>query len=514
MGLGIGGGDRVYLDLTHLDRAFVTGRLGAILDIYRKFAGRTRSTEPMKIFPAAHYAMGGLWVDFEKDPESGGMKAGSPRNHATNIPGLYACGECDYGYHGANRLGANSLLSASYSGGVAGESVAAYLKGLGRAAQSAPAERPSMPRCAGRRPSMPDSWPPRGRQNPYALHRELGELMTTKVGVVRDNRELDAADQALQELAGPLRAHGPGRIQHLGQPDPRLCPPGEGHDRPRPGHRPQRPRRGTSAAGPTTSRSSSCRCRRASARATRNSTPISSAGRPTTTAGSRPPSPHHSPDGPEHPLRRRGHLRPAPGATAGLPVNAMPDQRHRRHHPLQDPPPGQARSAPYWEEFEIPYRAEPQRGLGPDGSSATTRSPSTASGCDPVTWEHNCMEEVCGACAMLINGRARPGLLHPGGRADPAHRPRAADQVPGGARPAGRPLADVRRASSGSRPGSRSTAPGTCTSGAPRISPQDWAANYLFSRCMTCGCCMEACPQYGPDTAFIGPAAARPGAPA
>jgi succinate dehydrogenase / fumarate reductase, flavoprotein subunit len=85
----------------------------------------------MEIFPAAHYAMGGLWVDYEKDPATGGMRPDSPRNHATNIPGLYACGECDYAYHGANRLGANSLLSASYSGRVAGESVVSYLNGLG-----------------------------------------------------------------------------------------------------------------------------------------------------------------------------------------------------------------------------------------------------------------------------------------------------------------------------------------------------------------------------------------------
>jgi succinate dehydrogenase / fumarate reductase flavoprotein subunit len=130
MGLGVGGdgADRVYLDLTHLDAAFIGSRLGAILEIYRKFAGVDPMTEPMEIFPAAHYGMGGLWVDFERSSD-GGIQPGSPRNHATNIPGLDACGECDYAYHGANRLGANSLLSASYSGRVTGESVVSYLKG-------------------------------------------------------------------------------------------------------------------------------------------------------------------------------------------------------------------------------------------------------------------------------------------------------------------------------------------------------------------------------------------------
>jgi succinate dehydrogenase / fumarate reductase flavoprotein subunit len=199
LGLGIGGGDRVYLDLTHLDRAFVTGRLGAILDIYRKFAGSDPLEEPMQIFPAAHYAMGGLWVDFEKDPAGGGVRPDSPRNHATNIPGLYACGECDYAYHGANRLGANSLLSASYSGRVAGEAVASYLKGRSSmdAAQALFDAEVTRQEAINRRLMAAD-----GDQNPYALHRELGELMTTKVGVVRDNRELDAADEDLANLLG------------------------------------------------------------------------------------------------------------------------------------------------------------------------------------------------------------------------------------------------------------------------------------------------------------------------
>ena len=59
----------------------------------------------MKIFPGMHYTMGGLWVDF---------------NQATNIPGIFAAGECEYQYHGANRLGANSLVSCIYGGFIAG----------------------------------------------------------------------------------------------------------------------------------------------------------------------------------------------------------------------------------------------------------------------------------------------------------------------------------------------------------------------------------------------------------
>jgi len=203
LGLGVGGADehqdRVYLDLTHLNRDFVSARLGAILSIYRKFAGQDPLDAPMEIFPAAHYAMGGLWVDFEKDEASGGIKPDSPRNHATSIPGLYACGECDYAYHGANRLGANSLLSASYSGRVAGDAVTSYLAGLETACETEPvaAFDAEVARQADiNRRFMRSS----GDQNPYRLHHELGALMTAKVGVVRDNAELDAAAGALIEL--------------------------------------------------------------------------------------------------------------------------------------------------------------------------------------------------------------------------------------------------------------------------------------------------------------------------
>ena len=73
--------------------------------MYDDFVGQDPRKVPMEIFPSIHYSMGGIWVD---------------REHHTNIPGLMASGECDYQYHGANRLGANSLLSATYSGTISG----------------------------------------------------------------------------------------------------------------------------------------------------------------------------------------------------------------------------------------------------------------------------------------------------------------------------------------------------------------------------------------------------------
>lgn len=113
--LGINGENMVYLDLSHKDPKELDIKLGGIIEIYEKFMGDDPRKVPMKIFPAVHYSMGGLWVDF---------------NQMTNIPGLFAAGECDYQYHGANRLGANSLLSSIYGGMLAGPKAIEYINGL------------------------------------------------------------------------------------------------------------------------------------------------------------------------------------------------------------------------------------------------------------------------------------------------------------------------------------------------------------------------------------------------
>ncbi len=195
--MGVGGEHQVYLDLTHLDPVFVEKRLHAILEIYRKFQGVDPVTHPMIISPCMHYSMGGLWVDFERDEATGGMKASSPRNHATSIPGLYACGECDYQYHGANRLGANSLLSASYSGRVAGEAMAAYCQGIRNEEPAASLLDAEL----GRQREINEGFlKADGPENPFTIHRELGEVMLGKVNAVRDNAELDAAVAEIKAL--------------------------------------------------------------------------------------------------------------------------------------------------------------------------------------------------------------------------------------------------------------------------------------------------------------------------
>ncbi|MGD2109053.1 MAG: succinate dehydrogenase (quinone) flavoprotein subunit [Phycisphaerae bacterium] len=199
MGLGIDGLDMVYLDLTHKPHEFLQTRLGGILEMYETFSGEDPYTQPMKIFPAAHYSMGGLWVSFEKDEQTGGMARIHPKNHATSIPGLFACGECDFAYHGANRLGANSLLSATFSGQVAGESAVAYIKGLGKNGNGLPdnlfeSERKRQEEINSAIVSSD------GGENAFALHRELGDVMREDVFVERSNEGLDRALKSIADL--------------------------------------------------------------------------------------------------------------------------------------------------------------------------------------------------------------------------------------------------------------------------------------------------------------------------
>ncbi|MCD4656381.1 MAG: FAD-binding protein, partial [Planctomycetes bacterium] len=123
-GMGVGGRNEAYLDITHLVRDkgadWVEKKLGNLLDIYEKFVGDDPRKVPMRIFPGMHYSMGGIWVQYHLDEnapeETGKIDLEHPHNFMTNIDGLYAAGECDYQYHGANRLGANALLSCIHTG--------------------------------------------------------------------------------------------------------------------------------------------------------------------------------------------------------------------------------------------------------------------------------------------------------------------------------------------------------------------------------------------------------------
>ncbi len=190
----------VYLDLTHIERSELDRKLGGIMEIYEKFQGVDPRDVPMKIFPAVHYSMGGLWADYERTAE-GGLVAGSPKNQTTNIPGLYAIGECDYQYHGGNRLGANSLLSCIFSGLFVAPGVHSWLKSSG---DGAAAEQSASLFDGARNKKQAEHDAllkrPAGGENPYLLHQQLGDVMTKAATVVRNNKDLAAALETVNEL--------------------------------------------------------------------------------------------------------------------------------------------------------------------------------------------------------------------------------------------------------------------------------------------------------------------------
>lgn len=213
----------VYLDLTEratgVKREVILKKLGAILDIYHKFVGTDPLSEPMKIFPAVHYSMGGLWVDFESSTDTGGLKLESPRNQQTSIPGLFAIGEADYQYHGANRLGANSLLSCIFAGLIMGPTMRSFLKSGGGGAASLPSSTIDA-EIARHKTNLQTIMHRSGTENPYRIHRELGELMTRNCTVVRNNADLKATLGKLDELSerfqrAPLSDKGQWTNQNL-----------------------------------------------------------------------------------------------------------------------------------------------------------------------------------------------------------------------------------------------------------------------------------------------------------
>ncbi|MFT3684904.1 MAG: FAD-binding protein [Phycisphaerales bacterium] len=225
-GMGVNGENSVYLDLTHKDPDYLTRKLGGILDIYEKFVGVNPRFEPMKIFPAVHYSMGGIWTTFTKGSynpagpipkhKSGapapigsaigqGMQPGAMNNAMTNIEGLYAFGEANFGYHGANRLGANALLSCIFDGLFCGDGVKNYLDAnlskVAEAPQSAfdaatrqeEAKAAAFVSTVGKGAATPET-------NPYQIHKELGDEMTAACTVVKSEPRLLQAQTKVGEL--------------------------------------------------------------------------------------------------------------------------------------------------------------------------------------------------------------------------------------------------------------------------------------------------------------------------
>jgi succinate dehydrogenase / fumarate reductase, iron-sulfur subunit len=161
----------------------------------------------------------------------------------------------------------------------------------------------------------------------------------------------------------------------------------------------------------------------------------------------------------------------------------------------------------YWQEFELPW--QPNMNVI-SALMGIQKHPVTAAGTatTPVVWESVCLEEVCGACTMRVNGRVRQScsamvdIIAPEGQAItlqpmtkfPVVRDLVVDRS--------RMFEDLKRVHAWIRlDGSHELGPG------PRQSQENQETAYPLSRCMTCGCCLEACPQVGPLSNFVGPAA-------
>lgn len=175
----------VYLDVSHRGAEFIMKKLPGMYRQLMEFADVDITKGPMEVGPTTHYTMGGLRVEAD--------------TAMTTIPGLFACGEVAAGMHGANRLGGNSLSDLLVFGRRAGLGAKAFIE-----------QNPGTPTInpADVDAAVGDVKAPFERdtaENPYAIHRDLQELMQAKVGIVREGGEIEEALRELQALKA--RAH-------------------------------------------------------------------------------------------------------------------------------------------------------------------------------------------------------------------------------------------------------------------------------------------------------------------
>lgn len=180
----------VYLDfrdaISRLGKAVIAERYGNLFEMYHDATGEDPYEVPMRIAPGAHFTMGGLWSDFDQ---------------MTSIPGLFVGGEAGNNYHGANRLGANSLLSACVDGWFTLPlAIPNYLAGItpGLVLESSASEAKEALENVRRRISKLVG--NKGRQRPATFHRRLGELLYRYCGVMRDAEGLEQGLQEVREL--------------------------------------------------------------------------------------------------------------------------------------------------------------------------------------------------------------------------------------------------------------------------------------------------------------------------
>lgn len=197
MGLGINKKDQVYLDVTHLPKEALK-KLDLALDIYKKFTLEDPKTTPMRIFIAMHYSMGGAWVDWPKMDDANRDKR---FRQMTNIEGLFNIGESDFEYHGANRLGANSLLSCIFGGLTAASEICKYLDVVGDSKKD-----DFLSIIKDEKNEQKKLLDQSGSENIYELLEEMGSLMLKNVTVKRNNKDLESTMEKLREIEKRYRA--------------------------------------------------------------------------------------------------------------------------------------------------------------------------------------------------------------------------------------------------------------------------------------------------------------------
>ena len=189
-GLGVGpSGLGVYLDFSEaigrLGQKVIAERYGNLFDMYEKITGENPYQVPMRIYPAVHYAMGGLWVDYEL---------------MSNLPGLFVLGEANFSDHGANRLGASALMQGLGDGYfVAPYTVSNYLAQGGRVKvdAGAAAVKDAEKEATGRAEKL---LAVKGKRTVDSFHRELGNVMWENVGMARSAESLNKALKRIPEI--------------------------------------------------------------------------------------------------------------------------------------------------------------------------------------------------------------------------------------------------------------------------------------------------------------------------
>lgn len=189
-GRGVGpGGRSVYLDLTDAikteGREAIAARYGNLMTMYERISGDDPYHKPMRIYPAPHYTMGGLWVDYQL---------------MSSIPGLFVLGEANYSEHGANRLGASALMQGLADGYfIAPSTVTAWLAG-----NPTPEITPQHPACRNAlestRTRIKTLLQGSGSTPVDSFHRELGALMIERCGISRDAEGLRDGLNRVAEL--------------------------------------------------------------------------------------------------------------------------------------------------------------------------------------------------------------------------------------------------------------------------------------------------------------------------